>query len=194
MGKSPGAERDVLPLGHDVHGAPVLELRRRRCRTVAMMVARGPVGRRRRIWRRSEDTLERQTSAGVRGEAPEADVVEQNVLGVDQRVWIRRGVRSEKLAASARSHRSDGSVEPLPELEHLSLRLEREANLAPAVHLARAASDREHGEILPERSPGIHPGAASTVEIGRPRTAGRNPSTRSAPIFLDGEARAHALS
>jgi hypothetical protein len=85
----------------------------------------------------------------VRSEAPKADVAEQDVLGVDQRVWIRRGVRSDKLAASARRHRSDGSVEPLPELEHLSLRLEREADLAPGVHLARIVRDREHGAILP---------------------------------------------
>ena len=173
----------------------MVELRGRRGHAIAMVVARVPAASRRRVWRRREDTLERQTSARVRGEAAEADVVEQDVLGVDERVRIRRGVRGGQVAGSHRRHTSDGSIEPLPELEHLPLRLEREADLAPGVHLARTARDLEHGPILPQRSPDTHPDALAVNvgdRVGTIQRTGALDTISHPPASLDGEARPRA--
>jgi hypothetical protein len=72
--------------------------------------------------RRGDDALESQTPPCICCEAAEADVGEENVLGVDKRVGIRRGVRGGQLNDACWWHRLDGSGKLLPKFEHLSLR------------------------------------------------------------------------
>lgn len=84
----------------------------------------------------------------MRGEAAEADVVKGRFFSVGERVSIHRGVRGGQLAGASLWHGFNGSGQLVPELEHLPLRLEREANLAPGVHLAVPAPDLEHTVIL----------------------------------------------
>ena len=159
----------------------MVELRGRRGHAIAMVVARVPAASRRRVWRRREDTLERQTSARVRGEAAEADVVEQDVLGVDERVRIRRGVRGGQVAGSHRRHTSDGSIEPLPELEHLPFgwngrRTSLQAFTSPGpLVISNTARFSPNGHRTPIRTP-----SPSTVAIVWARYSGQEPSIRSA--------------
>jgi hypothetical protein len=115
-----------------------------------MVVAGGPASGRRLARRSGEDPLERQTPPGMCREAAEADVVEEDILGIDQGVPVRRGVRGHELPLTRRRHRLDGGDELLAELEHPSLRLERQAELTPRVDFAGGGSDLEHGANLPQ--------------------------------------------
>lgn len=51
---------------------------------VPVVVPRGPGAWARQVWWVSEHALERESLPRMRGKACEADVVEQDVLGIDQ--------------------------------------------------------------------------------------------------------------
>jgi hypothetical protein len=124
-------------------------------------------------------------------EAAEADVADEDVLGVDERVGVRRGVRGGQLTGARRWHRSDGSGELLPELERLPFGLDGRRPWLPAFAspppLVISNTGRFPGtgsRMLTER----HPCQRLSTYGGSCRSPrGRRPRGRTAVLLLNGD-------